>query len=108
MPLFKPIVSLLTSSVMLTGCASAPVATTPGAVNVVYFMRYPDGSYLKERPTEITIVKRETTQKQVAVQVALNVFMLAMGGGVGFQGFGKDELKGPNTKPIAVLGDTKQ
>ncbi len=82
------------AAVLLTACASQPTATTPGMVQVVYSQYYPDGSRLKEIPTEVTIVKREATSKNVASQVALNVVMLALGGGVGFQSFSKDGLKG--------------
>jgi hypothetical protein len=63
-------------------------------VQVEYSQHYPDGSRLKQVPTEVTIVKREATHKNIAGQVALNVVMLALGGGGGVQGFSKDGLKG--------------
>ena len=85
-------------AVLLGGCASAPPKSPDtaslGVLNVIYSTQLPDGSKLKEIPTEVTMVRRETTGKSVAMQVGLNVVMLALGGGIGFSGFSKDDLKG--------------
>lgn len=97
---FKPVVSALVTSALLTGCATVPVTSKEGVVKVVYSMKYPDGSIQKELPAEVTIVKREATQGVVAGQVALNIFMLALGGGVGVQGFSKDALKGSTIREL--------
>lgn len=87
--------SIVVVSSLLTACASHPVNTKIGDVKVLYTLFYPDGSRLKEFPTEVTVVKRESTIKNVAAQVGLNVLALALGGGgFGFQGFSKDDLKG--------------
>jgi hypothetical protein len=86
-------------SICLAGCASTPQTKTPGVVKVEYSLDYPDGSRLKETPTEVRIVKREHTQKNVAAQVLLNVLML--GAGSGFQGFSKDGLKGSTIEDIS-------
>jgi hypothetical protein len=90
----KPAIGIVVASTLLTACASQPVNTKVGEVKVQYSLLYPDGSRLKELPTEVTVVKRESTIKSVAAQVGLNVLALALGGGVGFQGFSKDDLKG--------------
>lgn len=92
----KITLTLVCACTLLAACASPPqqVATPPGVIQVIYSYTYPDGSRIKEIPTEVTIVKREATTSLVSTQVALNVFMLAMGGGIGFQGFSKDSLKG--------------
>ena len=81
---------------LLSACASPSrqAARPPGVIGVVYTQVYPDGGRLKEIPTEVTIVKREATTSLVGAQVALNVVMLAMGGGFGFQSFSKDGFKG--------------
>ena len=95
-PHSKITLTLVCACTLLAACASPPqqAAKPLGVVRVVYTQTYPDGSRLKEIPTEVTIVKREATTSVVGAQVALNVFMLAMGGGFGFQTFSKDSLKG--------------
>lgn len=76
-PGFSPAVCIACSAALLAACASQPVAIAPGEVRVLYSTLYPDGSRLKEIPTEVTIVKRENTLNNVGVQ-----------------GFSKDGLKG--------------
>jgi hypothetical protein len=93
---------LVCAAALLAGCASAPPPSNPGSVKVQYTQAFPDGSYLKEIPTEVTIVRRANTQREVGKQVALNVLMLALGGGVGVQRFGKEDLKG---EAIEAAGD---
>jgi len=88
------IIAVLIAVTYLAGCASTPTKQPAGKLQVSYSLNYPDGSRLKEVPKEVRIIQRETTQRQVGAQVALNVFMLALGGGMGVQTFGKDELKG--------------
>lgn len=68
--------------------------TSERIVNVAYTVNFPDGSWLKERPTEVRIVRAKNTQNNVAAQIGLNVLMLAMGVGAGFRTFSKDGLKG--------------
>jgi hypothetical protein len=71
-----------------------PVAAPGAPLRVIYATHKPDGSYLKKTPVEVDIVTRETTGKAVASQVFLNVALLALVGGVGFQTFSKDDLRG--------------
>lgn len=82
-----------TAFAVLAGCATPPANTPPGALKVVYSQHYPDGSYLKEQPTEVRLVTREATTKNVATQVGLNLLLLSVGA-LSFQGFSKDGLKG--------------
>jgi len=84
---------LASFSIVIMGCASVPAAPT-GSVRVSYSQAFFDGSSLKDVPTEIRIVQRETTGRAVAAQVGLNVLMLALGGGAGFSGFSKNDLAG--------------
>jgi len=90
--------ALLLCAFFLSGCATAPAPgtppTPPGTVRVQYSTTFSDGSWLKEIPKEVRMVKRETTGKVVAAQVALNILMLATGGGGGFQTFSKNDLVG--------------
>lgn len=58
----------LTAFAVLAGCATPPSDIPPGALKVVYSQHYPDGSYLKEQPTEVRLVTREATTKNVAAQ----------------------------------------
>ena len=102
---FKSVITVTVASTMLAACASQPVNTKTGDVNVQYTFFYLDGSKLKEFPTEVTVVKRDATIKNVAAQVGINVLALALGGGgAGFQGFSKDGLKGTRIDD-AVLRD---
>ncbi|OWY29150.1 hypothetical protein [Herbaspirillum robiniae] len=77
--------------------AAKPV---PGALNVVYTTNFPDGSRLKDTPTEIMIVRSETTQKAAAGQTALAILTFAFGGGAGFSGFSKESLKGEKIEDV--------
>lgn len=86
---FKKSVLALTAIAVLAGCATPPADTPPGALKVVYSQHYPDGSYLKEQPTEIRLVTREATTKNVAQQVGLNLLLLSVGA-LSFQGFSTD------------------
>ncbi len=92
-PKLKKTILALTAIAVLAGCATPPSDIPPGALKVVYSQHYPDGSYLKEQPTEVRIVTREATTKNVAQQVGLNLLLLSVGG-LSFQGFSKDGLKG--------------
>lgn len=83
----------LTAFAVLAGCATPPADTPPGALKVVYSQYYPDGSYLKEQPTEVRLVTRDATTKNVATQADLNLLLLSVGA-LSFQGFSKDGLKG--------------
>lgn len=83
----------LTAFAVLAGCATPPSDIPPGTLKVVYSQHYPDGSYLKEQPTEVRLVTREATTKNVATQVGLNLLLLSVGA-LSFQGFSKDGLKG--------------
>jgi len=106
-PGFSPAVCIACSAALLVSCASQPVAIAPGEIRVFYSTLHPDGSRLKEIPTEVTIVRRENTFNNVGVQVALNIFMLAMGGGFGVQGFSKDDLKGSSIDDAASRANLK-
>jgi len=64
-------------------------------LKVKYTTSYMNSGTLKETPTEVTLVRRETTGKLVAVQVGLNILTLALGRTVAeFTSFSKDDLKG--------------
>jgi len=95
---FRRGAALLCVASVLSGCATGPAPgtppTQPGTIKVQYSTTFADGSWLKETPQEVRMVKRETTGKVVAAQVAFNILMLATGGGGGFQTFSKNELKG--------------
>lgn len=92
-PHLQKSVLAFTAAALLAGCATPPADTPPGALKVVYSQHYPDGSYLKEQPTEVRLVTREATTKNVATQVGLNLLLLSVGA-LSFQGFSKDNLKG--------------
>lgn len=92
-PNLKKSILALTAIAVLAGCATPPSDIPPGALKVVYSQYYPDGSYLKEQPTEVRLVTREVTTKNVATQVGLNLLLLSVGA-LSFQGFSKDDLKG--------------
>jgi hypothetical protein len=83
----------LTAIAVLAGCATPPADTPAGALKVVYSQYYPDGSHLKEQPTEVRLVTREATTKNVAQQVGLNLLLLSVGA-LSFRGFSKDDLNG--------------
>jgi hypothetical protein len=87
--------TLNVSAVTTTIAATITTSTNPPqAVNVAYFRGLPGKPALKEEPKEIVIVRTKNTANNVAAQVALNVVMLALGGGAGLSGFSKYELKG--------------
>lgn len=101
--LIKSSFTKIAALTLLTACTSAPVSpVAPGNVKVEYSQTYMDGSRLKEIPTEVTIVNRAATAKNVATQVGLAALTLFIGGGIGFQGFSKDDLKGA---PIEDLSE---
>jgi hypothetical protein len=89
-----PSLALVAAALVLSACASGPQANEPGRVRVQYTRDTLDGARLKEIPTEVKLVQRATTHKEVGKQVALNVFMLAMGGGVAASPFSKSDLAG--------------
>lgn len=92
-PRLRKSILALTALSVLAGCATPPANTPPGALKVVYSQDYPDGRYLKEQPTEVRLVTREATTKNVAQQVGLNLLLLSVGA-LAFQGFSKDDLNG--------------
>lgn len=101
---------IVLSAMLLSACASNKAPETsqnlltkePGKLDVLYTTSLPDGSYLNEVPTEVTIVKRRTTQKYVAEQIGLNVLMFAaLGGGGTINTFSKDDLKGEKIEGVA-------
>jgi hypothetical protein len=77
----------------VSGCASNP-SVPAGTVQVSYSQYYPDGSYLKEVPSEVTIVTRAKTAKGVAGSVGLSVLTMATFGAAGAPTFSKNDLKG--------------
>ncbi len=77
-----------------------------GRLQVVYSTRFPDGSYLKEKPLEVRLVTREATSNKVAQQIGMTVAMLALGA-VAFQGFSKDNLKGRQLEGLTDRGHLK-
>jgi len=86
---------LVVSIVVLAGCAATPSKDArPGSLDVQYTTQFPDETRLRSVPTEVRVVSRATTGRSVAIQIGVNVLMLALGGGVGAQGFSKNDLKG--------------
>ncbi|UIN22427.1 hypothetical protein [Herbaspirillum frisingense] len=69
-------------------------------VGVAYTTKFTNGSYLKEVPEEVFIVRPKNTQNNVAAQVALNMFMFALGGGMAVNGFDKGDLKGDKLEDV--------
>ena len=64
------------------------------ALQAQYTLNYHDGSHLKEKPTEVHLVKAESMQKEVAGKVALGVLLFALAGGTGFTSSSKDNMNG--------------
>ena len=86
---------MVAHALLLGGCASTPVPSVPGAVAVRYTTALPNGSTLKERPTEVMLVERADTHKEVGKQIGINLLMLAMGGvGLTADRFSKTDLAG--------------
>ncbi len=79
--------------------ASTPAADTP-LVKAQYTYFYPDGSRLKETPTEVRILKAEQMQKNVAGKVALGALLFLVGGGTGFTTSSKDNMVGKSIEPL--------
>ena len=104
--------AIVLSSIVLSACASNKAPETQHVasskdqekLDVLYTTGLPDGGHLKEVPTEVTIVKRRATEKNVATQIGLNVLLFALGGGGTIQPFSKEDLKGAR---IEDLGDRK-
>ena len=94
---------MVAHGLLLGGCASTPAPSVPGAVAVRYTTALPNGGTLKERPTEVQLVERADTHKEVGKQIGINLLILAMGG-IGFSAnpFSKTSLAG---SPIAASGD---
>ncbi len=89
-----------TLSVTAVTATATAAANSPQVVNVVYFRGLPGKPALKEEPKEIMIVRTKNTQNNVGAQVALNLVMLALGGGAGISGFNKYELKGDTIEEL--------
>jgi len=81
------------SAGLFAGCVSTPPSPA-GTLKVSYSTTLIDRSRLNEAPTEVQLVQRETTGRNVAAQVGLNVLMMALGGGAGVSTFSKDDLAG--------------
>ncbi|WP_050468718.1 hypothetical protein [Herbaspirillum chlorophenolicum] len=87
--------AVATPTVPSSGADSKPeIPAKLVKLGVLYTTSFPDGSRLKETPEEIMIVNTEATQKNVATQAALGILTFALAGGIGFSGFGKEDLKG--------------
>lgn len=97
------ITCILTAVSVLAGCATPTAAPPAGVLKVVYSHSYPDGSTLKETPTEVRLVTRQTTNNHVATQIGINMLLLTVGA-FAFRGFSKDDLKG---KEVADLADRR-
>lgn len=90
----RAFVAAIIAVAYLSGCASTLTKQPPGTLKVAYTTHYPDNTQLKEVPTEVRIVHREATQRHVAGQLALNVFMFALANSLHVQSFSKDDLNG--------------
>ncbi|MGE0097575.1 MAG: hypothetical protein AB7S86_04430 [Hydrogenophaga sp.] len=102
-PFHRNLTCTLALSALLASCAAPPSSSSSsdaGAIKVIYSQIYPDGSILKEKPSEIRMVTRDATSKNVAAQVGLNAVLLAMGA-FSFRGFSKDDLKGSELTDVA-------
>ena len=97
-------VATATAVTAVPAAAAAAVSAAPEApatiLGVAYTTKFSNGSRLKEVPEEVFIVRPKHTQNQVAGQVALNVVMFALGGGLGFSGFSKEDLKGEKFEDV--------
>jgi len=79
--------------------------TEPRPPEVTYSLFYADGSRLKETPSEVMVVRRETTGKAVATQVLLNLALIALARGVAINPVSKDRLRGV---PIGDVQDRER
>ncbi|WP_354565771.1 hypothetical protein [Herbaspirillum seropedicae] len=77
-----------------------PAMAAEPRLGVLYTTSFIDGSRLKEVPEEVLIVRPKNTQNTVAAQVALNIFMFALGGGMAVNTFSKDDLKGDKIEDV--------
>jgi len=94
------------ASACATNTATMPLADpTPTPPRVTYSTFYANGRHLKETPAEVRVIRRSTTSNLVARQVLINVAMLALGGGIAVNPFGKDDLKG---SPIDDVQDRER
>lgn len=89
-----PKTQLTAIAVVSAFLVNAAIAQDAGPLQVKYSLSYPDGSTLKDMPSEVRIVKAEHMQRNVAGKVALGVLLFAVGGGTGFTTSSKDNLKG--------------
>ncbi|MBV8623765.1 MAG: hypothetical protein JO174_09805 [Herbaspirillum sp.] len=97
-------VTAVPAAAAAAAAASAAASAAPDApatiLGVAYTTKFSNGSRLKEVPEEVFIVRPKNTQNVVAGQVALNVVMFALGGGLGFNGFSKEDLKGEKFEDV--------
>ncbi|MDR0276262.1 MAG: hypothetical protein LBI48_13205 [Burkholderiaceae bacterium] len=93
------LIVILACAAVLAGCASTPAAP-PGTLRVTYSLQLIDGTRLKEAPTEIRLVQRETTGRAVAAQAVLNILLVALTRSVAVSGFSKTDLKGERIEDV--------
>ncbi|MES2878759.1 MAG: hypothetical protein V4713_10080 [Pseudomonadota bacterium] len=87
----------IVSAVAVNGFASNTTIAQEqdiGSIQAEYSLEYPDGSRLKQKPTEVRIVTAEQMQKSVGSKIALGVLLFAFTGGTGFSGSSKDNMNG--------------
>jgi hypothetical protein len=88
------VVAALASALFLSACATAPsVEVPPGKLRVVHSLTFADGSQLKEKQNEVTLVTRDATTRAAAGAVALGILGLALGG-LAIVPVDKDQFRG--------------
>lgn len=97
----KSLMAVLAGVLLVTACASAPVAeVSPGKLKVVYSLAFADGTRLKEKQEEITLVTRDATARLAAGAVAMGILGLALGTLI-YTSVDKDRMKGQSIKDAA-------
>lgn len=90
----KNTVAALACALMLSACTTAPRTEPPaGKLSVVHSLTFADGSQLKEKQKEVTLVTRDATTRLAAGSVALGILGLALGG-LMLAPVDKDKLRG--------------
>ena len=82
------------SVLLVSACATKPSVEVPaGKLRVVHSLTFADGSRLKEKQNEVTLVTRDVTTRAAAGAVALGILGLALGG-LAIAPVDKDKFRG--------------
>ena len=88
-----PIIAV-SSPLTTTTLVVAPLVAAPRMLPVVYSYTGADQSTTKAIMDDLRVVHLSAMQKNLAAQIALNIGMLFLGGGVGFSGVSKESFAG--------------